>query len=467
MRLRIPWSMLGMADPSARTALGEGIPAEMVTIDGIDLRFDADGDTEELDVHLAGVELHDVPAAAEGRARRGRAGLPRPRPVTCRWLVCVGEHSGRSTRGHGHRRSGRRTTSSATSTAAGWPRPRSRATARAGDRSSSSPTPPRSRCARSSRTFADGRPRLASTTTPARSATSSPPSWTPATIDGARHPAGPADPRRGRRAARRPRPRGVPRRVRAGRRAGLFGSYVDTDAKDSDRYLVNLRPGRARAARRVLLPRRQVRRGPREVRRLPDRDVRASPTTPTPPAPRPPCSRSRPGSRPATGSAPRPATSRRPTTSTTVAELERAVPGVRLGRLRHATSAATSATLAEACVRQPSYLAHLSAALDEVPLEDWQPWLLIRRAARRRAVPHRRLRRGQLRLLRPHPQRHPRAARPLEARGRRSSRAPIGEAVGQRVRRAALPAARPRSRWTSWSPTCSRPTAARSPTSTG
>ena len=48
VRLRIPWSMLGMADPSARTALGEGIPAEMVTIDGIDFRFDADGDTDEL-----------------------------------------------------------------------------------------------------------------------------------------------------------------------------------------------------------------------------------------------------------------------------------------------------------------------------------------------------------------------------------------------------------------------------------
>ena len=38
---------------------------------------------------------------------------------------------------------------------------------------------------------------------------------------------------------------------------------------------------------------------------------------------------------------------------------------------------------------------------------------------------------GQLRLLRPHPQRHPRAARPLEARGRRWSRAAIGEAVGK------------------------------------
>ena len=33
-------------------------------------------------------------------------------------------------------------------------------------------------------------------------------------------------------------------------------------------------------------------------------------------------------------------------------------------------------TLAEACVRQPSYLAHLSTVLDEVPLEQWRSWLL-------------------------------------------------------------------------------------------
>lgn len=39
IRLRIPWPMLGMADPSALTALGEGEPAEMVTVDGIDLTF--------------------------------------------------------------------------------------------------------------------------------------------------------------------------------------------------------------------------------------------------------------------------------------------------------------------------------------------------------------------------------------------------------------------------------------------
>ncbi len=33
-------------------------------------------------------------------------------------------------------------------------------------------------------------------------------------------------------------------------------------------------------------------------------------------------------------------------------------------------------TLAEVCVRQPSFFSHLSTVLDEVPLEDWREWLL-------------------------------------------------------------------------------------------
>lgn len=33
-------------------------------------------------------------------------------------------------------------------------------------------------------------------------------------------------------------------------------------------------------------------------------------------------------------------------------------------------------TLAESCVRQPSYFGHLSTVLDEVPVEEWQAWLL-------------------------------------------------------------------------------------------
>jgi hypothetical protein len=43
VRLRLPWALLGLADPSSRTALGAGIPAEAVTIEGLGLRFRADG----------------------------------------------------------------------------------------------------------------------------------------------------------------------------------------------------------------------------------------------------------------------------------------------------------------------------------------------------------------------------------------------------------------------------------------
>jgi len=42
VRLRIPWSMLGLADPSGRTALGPGIPADLVRIEGIGLTFTGD-----------------------------------------------------------------------------------------------------------------------------------------------------------------------------------------------------------------------------------------------------------------------------------------------------------------------------------------------------------------------------------------------------------------------------------------
>jgi putative endopeptidase len=38
----------------------------------------------------------------------------------------------------------------------------------------------------------------------------------------------------------------------------------------------------------------------------------------------------------------------------------------------------TGETISETCVRQPSYLAHLSTALEEIPIEDWRTWLLAR-----------------------------------------------------------------------------------------
>ena len=49
VRMRIPWSMLGLADPSTRRALGEGKPAPLVEIDAITFDVTAGGSTERLD----------------------------------------------------------------------------------------------------------------------------------------------------------------------------------------------------------------------------------------------------------------------------------------------------------------------------------------------------------------------------------------------------------------------------------
>jgi hypothetical protein len=45
LRIRVPWPMLGLSDPSSRTALGEGKPAVPVAIPGLGLGIDADGST--------------------------------------------------------------------------------------------------------------------------------------------------------------------------------------------------------------------------------------------------------------------------------------------------------------------------------------------------------------------------------------------------------------------------------------
>jgi hypothetical protein len=50
LRLRLPWSMLGIADPSQKLALGPGRPAAMVPVTGIGLDLDADGTTQHLDL---------------------------------------------------------------------------------------------------------------------------------------------------------------------------------------------------------------------------------------------------------------------------------------------------------------------------------------------------------------------------------------------------------------------------------
>ena len=41
--------MLGLADPSSRTALGTGRPAQLVPIEGLGLTFEVDGSRHRLD----------------------------------------------------------------------------------------------------------------------------------------------------------------------------------------------------------------------------------------------------------------------------------------------------------------------------------------------------------------------------------------------------------------------------------
>jgi hypothetical protein len=45
IQVRLPWSFLGMADPSSRTALGEGEPADLVKVAGIGFTMTAGGTT--------------------------------------------------------------------------------------------------------------------------------------------------------------------------------------------------------------------------------------------------------------------------------------------------------------------------------------------------------------------------------------------------------------------------------------
>ncbi|HEU4812355.1 MAG TPA: M13-type metalloendopeptidase [Nocardioides sp.] len=158
---------------------------------------------------------------------------------------------------------------------------------------------------------------------------------------------------------------------------GLFGSYVDTDSKNSDRYLFNLVQGglglpdesyyredkfaeirdkyvaylttlldlsgydedSAAAARTVLAIDTKLAAGHWE--RSETRDVQKTYNL------------------------------------TTAAELKALCPSFDWDA--YVTNlGGNDETIAESCVRQPSYLAHLSTVLDEVPIEDWKPWMLTR-----------------------------------------------------------------------------------------
>ncbi len=157
---------------------------------------------------------------------------------------------------------------------------------------------------------------------------------------------------------------------------GFFGAYVDSDDRDSDRYLVNILQGG------LGLPDESYYREDKfaEVREkylahlqrmfaLADVDDPAGAAERVMAVER----------RLAEGHWERSAT--RDVLKTynlrTLAELEQSAPAFDWDAWASALGADES-TLAEVCVRQPSYFEHLSTAVQEVDLEDWKAWAAIR-----------------------------------------------------------------------------------------
>jgi hypothetical protein len=49
LRVRIPWPMVGFADPSSRTVLGPGVPAALTQVDGIEVFASSGGHQHRVD----------------------------------------------------------------------------------------------------------------------------------------------------------------------------------------------------------------------------------------------------------------------------------------------------------------------------------------------------------------------------------------------------------------------------------
>ena len=142
----------------------------------------------------------------------------------------------------------------------------------------------------------------------------------------------------------------------------------------------------------------------------------------------------------------------------TLAALRRARPRLRLGRLARRRSARRPARSTRSSCAQPSFVDGAARLWAERPLEQWKAWLGDPHRLRVRRLPDRRARRGGLRLLRPHADRHPGAARALEAR-RLAGRGRARRGRRQALRRAALPAGRQGADGHARRATWSRPTA--------
>jgi putative endopeptidase len=158
--------------------------------------------------------------------------------------------------------------------------------------------------------------------------------------------------------------------------AGLFGSYVDTDDRNSDRYLFNIVQGG------LGLPDESYYRDEKfaEIREKYVAYLTQLLTLADHPAPED-AARSilDIDTRLAAGHWERAETRdvQKTYNLTTLEELVALAPG--FDWHAYVTNLGGSdATIAETCVRQPSYLAHLSTVLDEVPIDRWRDWLTSR-----------------------------------------------------------------------------------------
>jgi len=157
---------------------------------------------------------------------------------------------------------------------------------------------------------------------------------------------------------------------------GLFGSYVDTDNKNSDRYLFNLVQGGLglpdesyyREDKFAEIRDKYVAYLTRLLELADQPDAAASAATVLAIE-----------TRLAAGHWERAETRdvQKTYNLTTAAELRELCPSFDWDA--YVTNlGGNEETLDESCVRQPSYFAHLSAVLDEVPIEDWKAWLAVR-----------------------------------------------------------------------------------------
>ena len=157
---------------------------------------------------------------------------------------------------------------------------------------------------------------------------------------------------------------------------GLFGSYVDTDSKNSDRYLFNLTQGglglpdesyyreekfaEIRDKYVAYLSRLLTLAGVADAEALAQRVLEIDTEL-------------------AAGHWERAETRdvQKTYNLTTVEELRELTPSFDWDAYIR-NLGGSEATIAESCVRQPSFFSHLSGVLTSVPIEDWRTWLLTR-----------------------------------------------------------------------------------------